>query len=108
MWIEPRKQLQLEMPEPQAVPQAPNEVWSMDLLSDQLSDGRSVCALDVPDDFVHEGLAIEVDLSLPSNRRALADPDHRLERHALTPWQQLRTCRQQISAMGRDRGFLDR
>lgn len=68
MRIKPRKRLQREKPEPLAVPKAPNEVWSMDFMADQLADGRSFLTLNVLDDFNREGLAIEVDFSLPSER----------------------------------------
>lgn len=37
-------------------------------MADQLSDGRSFRALNVLDDFNREGLGIEVDFSLPSER----------------------------------------
>ena len=66
--IRPRKRLQREKPEPLAVPEAPNQVWSMDFMADQLADGRSFRALNVLDDFNREGLSIEVDFSLPSER----------------------------------------
>ena len=56
------------MPEPLAVPDAIKEVWSMNFMHDQLSDGRSFWLFNVLDDFNREGLAIEVDLSLPSVR----------------------------------------
>ena len=68
MRIKSRKRLQREKPEPLAVPEAPNEVWSMDFMADQLADGRSFRTLNVLDDFNREGLAIEVDFSLPSER----------------------------------------
>jgi len=68
MRIKPRKRLQREKPEPLAVPTAPNEVWSMDFMADQLADGRSFRTLNVLDDFNREGLAIEVDFSLPAER----------------------------------------
>jgi len=68
MRIKPRKRLQREKPEPLAVPDAPNEVWSMDFMADQLADGRSFRTLNVLDDFNREGLAIEVAFSLPSER----------------------------------------
>ncbi len=68
MRIKPRKRLQRERPEPLAVPETPNEVWSMDFMADQLTDGRSFRTLNVLDDFNREGLAIEVDFSLPSER----------------------------------------
>ena len=68
MRIKPRKRLQREKPESLAVPDAPNEVWSMDFMADQLADGRSFRTLNVLDDFNREGLAIEVDFSLPAER----------------------------------------
>ena len=45
-----------------------NEVWSMDFMHDQLSDGRSIRLFNVIDDFNREGLCIDVDFSLPSKR----------------------------------------
>ena len=45
-----------------------NETWSMDFMHDGLSDGRSYRLLNVIDDFNREGLGMEVDLSLPSER----------------------------------------
>jgi putative transposase len=68
MRIKPRKRLQREKPEPLSVPEAPNEVWSMDFMADQLADGRSFRTLNILDDFNREGLAIEVDFSLPAER----------------------------------------
>ncbi|UWS81828.1 IS3 family transposase (plasmid) [Phaeobacter sp. G2] len=66
--IKPKKRLKREKPEPLTVPEKPNETWSMDFMADQLADGRSVRTLNVLDDFNHEGLAIEVDFSLPAER----------------------------------------
>ena len=40
----------------------------MDFMADQLADGRSIRTLNVLDDFNREGLAIEVDVSLPAER----------------------------------------
>lgn len=51
-----------------AYPAAINESWSMDFMHDQLSDGRSYRLLNVIDDFNREGLGIEVDFSLPTER----------------------------------------
>ncbi len=50
------------------VPSAPNQVWSIDFMSDSLVDGRKFRLLNVIDDFNRESLAIEVDTSLPSLR----------------------------------------
>lgn len=66
--IKPKKRLVREKPEPLAVPDAPNATWSMDFMSDQLGDGRAFRTLNVLDDFNREGLAIEVDISLPAQR----------------------------------------
>ena len=66
--IKPRKRLVREKPAPLHVPQAINEVWSMDFMHDQLEDGRSFRLLNVIDDFNREALGIEIDFSLPSER----------------------------------------
>lgn len=61
-----RKLSFIRMPAP--VPTAPNERWSLDLMYDRLTDGRSFRTLNVIDDFSREGLAIEVDTSISGNR----------------------------------------
>lgn len=66
--IKPKKRLNREKPEPLAVPEAINESWSMDFMHDQLEDGRTFRLFNVIDDFNREGLGIEVDFSLPSER----------------------------------------
>ena len=66
--IKPRKRIVRETPQPLAVPERINVSWSMDFMHDQLADGRSYRLLNVVDDFNREGLAIEVDLSLPTER----------------------------------------
>lgn len=66
--IKPRKRLKRDKPDSLAVPKRPNHVWSMDFMADQLANGRSFRALNVLDDFNREGLTIEVDFSLPSER----------------------------------------
>lgn len=66
--IKPKKRLVREKPEPLAVPEAVNAVWSMDFMHDQLSDGRSIRLFNVIDDFNREGLCIDVDFSLPAER----------------------------------------
>lgn len=66
--IKPKKRLIREKPEPLTIPETLNQVWSMDFMHDALSDGRSFRLFNVLDDFNREGLAIEVDLSLPSTR----------------------------------------
>ena len=66
--IKPRKRIIREKPAPLAVPETINQCWSMDFMHDQLSDGRSYRLLNVIDDFNREALAIDIDLSLPSER----------------------------------------
>lgn len=66
--IKPKKRLMREKPQPLAVPTSINQIWSMDFMHDQLSDGRRFRLFNVLDDFNREGLGIEVDLSLPSAR----------------------------------------
>ena len=63
-----KKRLTREKPEALSVPEQMNEVWSMDFMHDQLSDGRSFRLFNVIDDFNREGLGIEVDFSLSSER----------------------------------------
>lgn len=66
--IKPKKRIKRDMPEPLSVPEAINEVWSMDFMHDQLQNGRSVRLFNVIDDFNREGLGMEIDFSLPSER----------------------------------------
>jgi putative transposase len=66
--IKPKKRLYRDKPEPLSVPRTINECWSMDFMHDQLGDGRSFRTFNVIDDFNREGLGIEVDFSLPSER----------------------------------------
>ncbi|MEN3158527.1 IS3 family transposase, partial [Alkalimonas sp. NCh-2] len=66
--IKSKKRLKREKPDALAVPESINECWSMDFMHDQLEDGRSFRLLNIIDDFNREGLAIEVDFSLPAER----------------------------------------
>jgi len=66
--IRPKKRLKRDKPEPLAVPDSPNETWSMDFMADQLADSRSIRTQNVLDDFNREGLCIDVDFSLPAER----------------------------------------
>ena len=66
--IKPKKRLVREKPEPLSVPTSINQCWSMDFMHDQLADNRSYRLFNVIDDFNREGLAIEVDFSLPASR----------------------------------------
>lgn len=66
--IKPRKRIKRDKSDPLSVPRKINQVWSMDFMSDSLSDGRSMRTFNVMDDYNREGLTIEVDTSLPSLR----------------------------------------
>lgn len=68
MRIKPKKRIVREKPEPLGRPMAVNQVWSMDFMHDQLQNGRSYRLLNVIDDYNREGLAIEADFSMPSER----------------------------------------
>lgn len=51
-----------------AIPTRQNERWSMDFISDALSDGRKFRSLNIVDDFNRECLAAEVDTSITGPR----------------------------------------
>lgn len=59
-----RKRVAQANRQPRQVPEQANEQWSMDFMSDSLSSGRQIRALNVVDDATRECLAIEVDTSL--------------------------------------------
>ena len=66
--IKPKRRLTREKPEALSVPTAINQCWSMDFMHDQLQNGRCYRLFNVIDDFNREGLGIEVDFSLPTER----------------------------------------
>lgn len=66
--IKPKRRIKRDKPEALSVPTSINQVWSVDFMSDSLSDGRTLRTFNVIDDYNREGLGIEVDLSLPSIR----------------------------------------
>lgn len=66
--IKPKRRIKRDKPDALSVPTAINQVWSIDFMSDSLTDGRLLRTLNVIDDYNREGLAIDVDLSLPSER----------------------------------------
>lgn len=53
---------------PMAIPQEPNQRWSMDFVSDVLADGRRFRVLAVVDDHTRECLALVADTSLSGAR----------------------------------------
>jgi putative transposase len=56
----PRRNVSAATRERQPAATGPNELWSMDLVSDALFDGRRIRALTVVDAFTREALAIDV------------------------------------------------
>jgi putative transposase len=54
--------------QPMTVPSQLNECWGMDFMSDALINGRRLRVLNVVDELSREGLASEVDTSLPAKR----------------------------------------
>jgi putative transposase len=55
---------------PMALPQGPNQRWSLDFLSDAMIDGRRFRILAIVDDFTRECLVLIADTSLPGLRVA--------------------------------------
>lgn len=53
---------------PLYVPREPDTVWSADFVADALYNGRRFRTFNVVDDFNREGLAIEIDTSITSER----------------------------------------
>jgi putative transposase len=47
--------------EPLSLPSGPNEVWSMDFVSDALADGRRIKILTIVDDYTKEAVDLAVD-----------------------------------------------
>ncbi|WP_201987739.1 IS3 family transposase, partial [Hymenobacter rubidus] len=77
-----KRRLPERIKQPLTVPEHPNQCWSMDFMSDALTDGRRFRTLNVVEDWNREVLGIEVDFSLPAARivRLLAQL---VERHGL-------------------------
>lgn len=63
-----KRRLPTRNPAPLSVPDAVNECWSADFMSDALWDGRRFRTFNVVDDCNREALGIEIDLSLPAQR----------------------------------------
>lgn len=64
----PKKRLPARAAQTLVVPEQGNQTWSLDFMSDSLSNGRAFRTLNVIDDFNREALWIEVDTSLPAER----------------------------------------
>ena len=63
-----RKRLPERVKLPLMAAGAPNQMWSIDFMTDRLEDGRTFRMLNIIDDFNRESLGIEVDTSLPTLR----------------------------------------
>lgn len=64
----PKKRLPERVKQPLTYSTSPNQMWSIDFMSDSLQDGRKVRLFNVIEDFNRESLAIEADTSLPTLR----------------------------------------
>lgn len=63
-----KKRLPQRIKEPLKVPTELNHTWSMDFMSDALSDGRRIRVFNVIDDCNREALAIRSSVSFPAQR----------------------------------------
>lgn len=66
--IKPKSRIKRDKPEALSVPKRINQMWSMDFMSDSLTNGRSIRTFNVLDDYNREGLNLDVDLSMPARR----------------------------------------
>ena len=75
----------LETRSPMVLPEAPNQRWSLDFVSDAFNSGRRFRVLAVVDDFTRECLALVIDTSLSGLRvgRGLDRIAERLGRPAM-------------------------
>jgi putative transposase len=110
---------------PMAIPQEANQRWSLDFVSDALSDGRKFRVLCVIDDFSRECLATVVDNSLSGQRVAreldtiamtrgypcmiVSDNGTELTSNAILRWQQERLVEWHYIAPGKpmQNGFVE-
>jgi putative transposase len=63
-----KKRLPARVKEALQVPQTMNNTWSVDFVSDALTNKRKFRTFNVMDDYNREALHVEVDFSLPSRR----------------------------------------
>jgi putative transposase len=66
--VKSKKRLPKRVPQVLSQPEAANQSWSLDFMSDSLASGRAFRTLNILDDFNREVLWIEVDTSLPAER----------------------------------------
>jgi putative transposase len=64
----PKKRLAARTALALEVPALSDQTWSLDFMSDSLSNGRTIRTLNIIDDYNREALWIEVDTSLPAER----------------------------------------
>ena len=69
---------------PMTLPQGPNQRWSLDFVSDTLTDGRRFRILVVVDDFTRECLCLVADTSL-SGKRVVRELDTIIARRGVHP-----------------------
>lgn len=111
---------------PMVLPSGPNQRWSLDFVSDALTDGRRFRTLCVVDDFTREALAIVVDTSLSGVRvgreldriiarrgwpaMIVSDNGTELTSHAILRWQKERGIEWHYIAPGKPQqnGFVER
>ena len=64
----PKKRLPARTALALGVPGQSDQTWSLDFMSDSLSNGRALRTLNILDDYNREALGIEIDTSLPAER----------------------------------------
>jgi putative transposase len=110
---------------PMALPQGPNQRWSLDFVSDALACGRRFRVLAVVDDFTRECLGLVVDTSLSGRRvgreldriaelrgrpvMVVSDNGTELTSHAILRWQEERSVLWHYIAPGKPQqnGFVE-
>ena len=110
---------------PMALPQGPNQRWSLDFVSDALAHGRRFRILAMVDDFSRECLALVVDTSLSGLRvtreldgiatlrgypcMVVSDNGSELTSNAMLRWQQDRSVEWHYIAPGKPQqnGFIE-
>ena len=66
-----KRRLPERVKEPLTIPQQPNQVWSIDFMSDTFRDGRKFRTLNIIDDFNREALTLLSDVSITAQRLVL-------------------------------------